>query len=249
MAGGFGHKVAELPEDLAPHLLVFVVFRLLEKLPKLRVQIASAVFELQKPVHVIDAAADVTDFVFGDLAVAADQVEGGLDPVAQADKRDRGHFAEREAVRRHGVCVLEHDRTGFRYLLHVPRDVHENGDMPLAPEDTARTERIADTLIDAVFERDLVVRAVGVEAADLDHDDHKVGVFDRLAPVGGRPDGRGQVVILDHAGRERLHAPQLLLGRTHQGELRVRERGCRQNIAEQCLTKHDTARADHRNLL
>ena len=87
VTGGFGHEITEMAEDLAAHFLVDVVFGLLEALAQEGVEVLPGMFELEEPAHVIDAGAQEVDLSLRLVDVAGDQVEGGLDAVAQADKR------------------------------------------------------------------------------------------------------------------------------------------------------------------
>jgi hypothetical protein len=116
-------------------------------------------------------------------------------------------------------------------------------------EHAAGAEGIADALIDAVFQRDMVVMAIRLEAADLDHHHDKVGVFDSFAPVGGGPYFGRHLVIADHSADERLHSPKLGFGRAHQRKFAVGQRRRREDIADKGFTEHHRTRADHCNLL
>ena len=191
----------------------------------------------------------VFDLFFGHFAVAGDEVERGLHAVAEADERDVCGLAKRQAVGRHGIGVLQHDGARAGQLLHIAGDIDQQRDGAQAAEDAAGTERIADALIDAVFERNAVVLLKGVDAADLHHDDDKIGVADGLAAVERGPGAGAESVVGDHTAGERFHAAQLGFAAAHQGELARGELRRGQNVAEQGLTEDNAARTDQRNLV
>ena len=119
--------------------------------------------------------------------------------------------------------------------------------MPQPPKDAAWAERIADALINAVFQGDVIVDAKRVMPADLDHDDDKVGVLNGLSAVGRGGDFRGKLIVPNHPPDKRLHPMKLGFGRAHQGKFTVRQCWGGKDVVNQRLAKDDASSADHGN--
>ena len=203
--------------------------------------------ELQEPGHVVDAGGEEIDLFLRHADVAGDQVHRRLHAVAEADELEPRDPAQRPAAHGHGVGVVEQERVGAE-LLHVRGDLEQGGDVPQGAEDAARPQRVADALVDAVLERDLVVLPELVDAAHLDHDDHVVRPPQRLAPVGGGDDRRVHAVVLDHALDERVHLVQPRARQRHQPILAAGQRRRRQQVRHQRLAEDQASRADHCDL-
>jgi len=184
----------------------------------------------------------------GHLHIAGDQVEGRLDSVAQADVGHVRHPAQPVADGGHGVGVVEQHGAGLREPFHVLHEVGHDGHAAQTPHDTARPERVADALVHAVLERDLVVVAERLDAADLDHADHVVGVADGVLAARGGADARVDAVLGNHASGEGLHPPQLGFRRAHEGIRRALQRRCGEHIVEQRPGEYNAPCADHGDL-
>ena len=108
-------------------------------------------------------------------------------------------------------------------------------------------DRIADTLVDAVFERNVDVQLEGVETA-LAHDrDHIVGVGNRFPLVGRRRDGGGQTVGVNVPLRQLHHHLQISGVDIHKGKVGVGQFGHGQNVVHQLAGEANRTGPDHRN--
>ena len=104
-----------------------------------------------------------------------------LDAVAEADRIDLAVLDRRPGVHRHRVGVVQELGAGLGDLADVPAEVEDDRDVALAVEDAAGADRVADALVDAVFQRDADVVGIGLEAADADAADDVARAFERLA--------------------------------------------------------------------
>ena len=84
-------------------------------------------------------------------------------------------FVRRPGVHRHRVGVVEEQRAGCGDLADVLAEVEDDRDVALAIQDAAGADRVADALVDAVFQRDADVVREGLEPADADAADDVAG--------------------------------------------------------------------------
>ena len=124
-------------------------------------------------------------------------------------------------------------------------DVEQRRDGALCIHDAAGAERIADALVDAVFERDVDVGLKGLQPTLADRADDVVGVGNGLAAVGGRRHCRRQIVGGDVAPAQLRDHVQVVLGNVHQGEGGVRQFRHGQNVVHQPAREADRTGADH----
>jgi hypothetical protein len=157
--------------------------------------------------------------------------------MAEAHELDAGG-AQRPADRSHRIHIVQQKGIGAE-LLHVPGQVEHHRDAPQAPEHTRRTARVGDTLIHAVFQRDLVVIFEALNASHLEGRDHIVGILDRFSLVGGDPHRCGQIIGLNHLLDKCFHVWRPPGAWGHEGELCVLKTLCRQDVQDQRLAKDD----------
>jgi hypothetical protein len=74
----------------------------------------------------------------------------------------------------------------------------DHGQMANTAEYAARTERVADALLNAVFYRDLDIHFVSIQPAYLYGNDYIIRVLKRLQPVGCRSYGALRVLLGNH---------------------------------------------------
>jgi hypothetical protein len=246
--GALGHEVAEVAEDLAAHLLVLVVLGLLEELAQHRIQVAALVLQAQEPVHVVDAAAGVSDLVLGHAAVAARSGRAWSARRGTGRRRERGWpcRAPRQLAAI-GLAYCSMIAPG-RASSSMSRAMSTRRESCAIRGRCRRAQRVGDALIHAVLQRDSVVLLEGIDAAHLDHHDHEVGVADGLAAVVVAQTLPGSPLSATMRLREGLHAPQLGLGRAHQRELASASAGVAMMSLISVLQKDDAPGADHRNL-
>ena len=87
-------EVAQPPEDLEPDGVFVEVLRICDELAQPRVEVLASVLQSDEPRHVVDACAEVVQFVVGHVEVLGQLLRRALDAVAQAhvtDGRVRGH--------------------------------------------------------------------------------------------------------------------------------------------------------------
>ncbi len=187
----------------------------------------------------VDAGAQEVNFVLRNVDVARNEIHGSLHTMAEADEF---HFrrAQRPADHRHGVHVLEHIRLGAEFL-HIPGQVEHNGYLPLGAEDTPGAQGVTDTLIDAIFQRDLIVVLEPFDPCHLEGGDHVIGVPDRFSGVGCLPDLCRQVIGLNDSLGKRLYLRGACGAGGHQGEFGVLQAIRRQDVQHKSLTKDNTS--------
>ena len=108
-----------------------------------------------------------------------------------------------------------------RDLADVLAEIEDDRDVALAVQDAAGADRVADALVDAVFQRDADVVGVRLEPADADAADDVARALERLPAIGGRGDCRRQTVGLDHAVEDLLDHREVVLADVGQRELGV----------------------------
>ena len=205
--------------------------------------------DVDVPGLVVDPGADVVEFALVARAEhGRDLVAAVLDAMAEPDGVDLAVFERRPGVHRHRVGVVEEARPGGRHLADVLAEVQDDRDVALAVEDAARADRVADALVDAVFERDADVIGIGLEAADADAADDVVRALERLAAIGGRGDGGGQPVGLDHAVEHLPDHRKAVLADVGQCELGVAQLRDRHDVGEQASGEADAPGANDGDL-
>ncbi len=81
-----------------------------------------------------------------------------------------------------GIRVVEDERLRAEFLA-IAQDLEPDGNRAQRLEEAAGAQRVTDALVDAVFERDVVVVRDARRAADLDTVDDIVGVLEGIEPV------------------------------------------------------------------
>ena len=183
----FGRVDAEALQHVDAHLLLPRIDRVaLEGGDQLvAADLLSAQADVDVPGLVVDARADELELALlaraehlGDLLAAV------LHAVAQAHRAHLAVFDRRPGVDRHRVGVVEKQRVALGHFVDVAAEVEDDGNVALAVENAAGADRVADALVDAVFERDADIVGIGFEPADA-HAAHDVaGALDGPAPVG-----------------------------------------------------------------
>ena len=186
MAVALGRIDAEALQDVDAQLLLLREDRMrLEGCDQLVLaDLAALDAHIDKPGLVVDARADVVEFAilgaedFGDLLAAM------LDAMAQADRIDLAVLDRRPGVHRHRVGVVQEFRAWLGDFADILAEVEDDRDVALAVENAAGADRIADALVDAVFQRDADIVGIGFQAADAHAADDVARALDRLAAVG-----------------------------------------------------------------
>ncbi|OQB36372.1 MAG: hypothetical protein BWY09_01954 [Candidatus Hydrogenedentes bacterium ADurb.Bin179] len=243
VSGAFRHEIPEMAHHLDTHLFINVILGQLTFFLEQGIQVFSPVFHLEKPAHVIDARRQVVNFRLWHTHIPRNQVEGGLYPVAQPDILQTRHFSHRPAYGRHGIDVVEQIRVRTQFF-HVAGEVHHDGDGTQRAKQAARPERVADTLVHAMFHRNFTIQLKGVHAADLQHGNDIIGVLQRFPPVQGYHGGGIQTVVLDDTVSKLFHALQFRQGPAHEAELAVTQGGRGHHVQKQGLAENNASRAN-----
>ncbi len=210
---------------------------------------APAQAHVDVPGLVVDSRADVVELaqIIG-VQNLRDLFAAVLDAVAEPDRIDLAVLDRRPGVHRHGIGIIEERRAGLRHLGDVAAEIQDHRDVALPVEDAARADRIADTLVDAVFQRNPDVVRVSLQSADPYAADHIPRTLERPASVRRRGDPCRQPVRLDHTVDQPLDHGQVVLADVGQRELHVLELGNGHDVADQLLREADAPRADHADL-
>ena len=114
--------------------------------------LAAVEAHIDKPGLVVDAGADEVEFAFLGAEDLGDLLAAMLDAVAKADRIDLAVFDRRPGVHRHRVGVVQELRARLGHLADILAEVEDDRDVALAVEDAAGADRIADALVDAIFQ-------------------------------------------------------------------------------------------------
>ena len=244
MAGALGHKISEMPHDLGANFFIHVISGLLKIGFQLRIKILALMFEFEEPSHVIDAGGHEINLLFWHAHITADQIHRGLHTMTKPDKLEARHAPQSPATHRHRVGVIKKNRVGAK-LLHVARDFQQRRDVAQRAEDAARSQRVADALIHAIFQWDFVILPELFHATRLDHHDDVIRILQRLAPIRGGRDRGVHAVVFNHAPDERVHFVEPVVRQRHQPIFAAHERRSGQKIRHQGLAKDQAAGAKH----
>ena len=151
--------------------------------------------------------------------------------MAQTDGLDPTVFESGPGIHRHRIGVVEEKRGGGGHLANILAEGQHLRDIALPVHDAAGAERIADALINPVFERDVDIEGEGVESADPRGVEHIVGPLQGAAPIGRDPEGGGQSIGLDIASGQLGDHIEVVLVDIVEGEFAVGQFGHRENIA------------------
>ena len=119
--------------------------------------------------------------------------------VAKPHRIDAAVFQGGPGIHDHGVGVVEKERVGGADFADVLAEGQHLRNIALAIHDATGTERVADALVDTVFERDIDVEREGVEAADARGVEYVVGAVEGAAAIGAGAQGGGQLIGRDVA--------------------------------------------------
>ena len=118
--------------------------------------------------------------------VLCDQMAGSLDAMAQAHDRHFGYSpAGGQHHHAHGIGVIKHDG-GRAKLAHIAQNIEEHRDGAQTLEQPARSDSIADALVDAVFQWDIVVKRHAGSPRNFNATNGVVGSRKHFAAVGRR---------------------------------------------------------------
>ena len=211
-----------------------------------RIEVIVTTLEAEEPRLMVDASGEEGDLVVGDVELAGEHAGGALHTVAETDDLD-AESIEEPAAHGHRIGVV--DEQGVRAeLVHVGGDLAVGGGRAEKAEDTAGAERIANGLVEAIAAGDLDVEAVGVEAADLEGDDHVGGAVEGAAAVGGGFDTCREAVVGDELASGGGRALQPVGIDVHEGECAVAQLGKAEQVADQAKREDVAAGTDDRDL-
>ena len=210
------------------------------------VEVLPAAAEAQHPRLVVDAGADVADLLVRHAEGAGQHPRGALHAVAQPD----GLEAQRVQVaggHRHRVRVVDEYRVGA-HLERVRGDRLVRRNRAQEPEDPAGADGVSHGLVDPVPARDLDVPPVGLHAADLEGDDHEVGVGQRRPTIGGLHDLGVEPVVCDQLACRVGDGCELVGIDVHQAELGAAQGREAEEVADEAEGEDVAAGADDGDL-
>ena len=112
-------------------------------------------------------AAAEAQLLVGHVQVAGQLARRALHRVAQPHDLQPGGPQRQQRQRRHGVGIVHDQRAGAQ-ALHVAQDVQPGRTGAQHLEDAARADGVADALVHAVLERDVVIVAHVAQPGNLD---------------------------------------------------------------------------------
>src|SRR5919201_1158486 len=183
MAARLGHEGAEVEHHLESDWVLLVDPRITSSLTQRRVQVRAVALEPREPGIVVDARAIPGHLLVRDVEVAGELSGRSLHAVAQADDGEVRASQRGKGQDRHRVRVVEDDRLR-RDALDVADDVEPRRAGAQGLEDSSWADGVADALVDAVAQRDVVVEAHVPEPGDLDRVYDVVGPFENVQTVG-----------------------------------------------------------------
>ena len=203
--------------------------------------------EAQVEGHVVDACAEVVDFLNRHADVARQLFCRPLHAVAEADGLDLGGAANGPADHRHRVDVLEEGHVGAD-LLHVAAHVEQHGNGAQTAHDAADAQRVGNGLVQAIALGNLEVgHCARFIAAHLNHADGIVRPVERLPPIQRGFDFGLCAKEIGDSVRHNFRRAQAFLVDVEQRQGGRLQFGETENIADQILGKDGAACADERN--
>ena len=152
----FSHEIAEALEHFEANAVVVRHATVGDDLLDGGVEIVIAPFEVQIERHVVDAGALVGDVLVRNVDHLGELLRRALHAVTEADRADRAGAADRPAIHRHRIDVLQEDRIRTM-LLHQPAVFEKHRNRAKSAHDAADAEGIADRLAESVLLRNLEV--------------------------------------------------------------------------------------------
>lgn len=116
-------------------------------------------------------------------------------------------------------------------------EIEDDRNVALTIENAAGADRIADALIDAVFQRNADIFGVSLQTADADAADDVARAFQRLAAIRRRRHARRQLVCFDDPVEDRLDHRQIVLTHIRQRKFNVAEFRHAEDVGEQLFVK------------
>ncbi len=209
---------------------------------------AAAKANIHEPGLVVDAGADVVELTLPGAENLRDLLGSVLDAMAEPDRVDLAVFDRRPAVHRHRIGIVQELRAGLCHLADVLAEIEDHRNVALAIKNAASTDRVADALIDAIFQRYPDIVGIGFEAADTHAADDIARALKCPAAVGGCRHPGGEFVGLHNPVEDRLDHREVVLAQIRQGKLDVAKLRHGKNVREELLGEADAAGADNGDL-
>ena len=224
-----------------------IVVLLLLAQQRVEVLAGGAVADVQQALKVIDAGAPDIDLLARPVENPADGVLAHEDAVAQAERRDRAVFAERQDDAAFRIGEVDERRLRAQ-LLHLARDVEHQRQRAQREKQPARPAVLAEGVTDAVFARHLEILPPQPVAVDGRGIDDEARAVERGAAVGGLLDDQaGAGLGIEQAGEARCLLERRRIAADQ------RERAAAQLVAAEHVAKHaqperHAGRADENDL-
>lgn len=154
---------------------------------------------------------------------------------------------------RHGPTIGRHriymvQQQGVRsQFIHLRRQFQEHRNGAERAEDTARSQGVTDTLLDAISSRNLNVVFVGFQAALLEGCDDVVGISNCLCAIGGSLNTRGQLPFVHDGLNNSLGLFQSLRIDIHEHDGAILQSRRQENVVTKIMSKDKAASPDERD--
>ena len=240
VAVGFGGVVAKAADHVDAHLFGLAVLGMrLEEVEHHRCHIHAAPLHLDVPGLVIDAGADnvhiaaVECFILIDqpfflcpqLNTAGDLPVPALHAVTEANGRHAAIAVTGPDIHRHWVGIVKEKAIRLGHFADIIADREQCGDGALTIHNAAGAQGVTDTLVNAIFQRNVNVKLEGAQPTLADHRNDIVGVDNRLALIGmGRNCGR-EIVGGNVALRQLRHHIEVGGVDIHKGKVGISQFG------------------------
>ena len=164
MTRRLGHKQPEVAHHLEPHRVQCESRWIIHRRAQGRIRILSVTLKPDKPSQVIDPRNPSRHFIRRSTNVTRQNLRRALHAVTQTNRRDRGNLANRPTSHRHRIRVVQQRRNRCN-RIYVVRYVNQYRNRPQSLENTARTNRVTNRLINPILHRNAYVAFVRIPHA------------------------------------------------------------------------------------
>ena len=168
--------------------------------------------------------------------------------MTQTDRVDLAVIDGGPRVHRHRIGIVQHLGAGFADLANVLAEIQKRRNRALTVHDAASADRVADTLVDAVLQRNLNVGRERLEPTDADAIHDVARALESLPTISRGGDPRRQFVHLDETVDDLAHHVEIVLVDVGERDLDVLQFRHAQDVHAELLSEANAAGANDRNL-
>ena len=157
---------------------------------------------------------------------------------------------DRRGPRIHGirVRVIEQQRMVVRHVPNIAAKLQNLRDIALAVHDAARANRVADALVNAVFQGNVHIHLKRFQAAYSGEIQHVIRALKPFAPVSRRRDFRGLPVGANVAFRQLRNLVLIALIDVNETKFGLFQFRNAKNVSNEFSGKFDASRAENGNV-